>query len=155
MTGEAVIVELAGQPKGVPIRYNIADTVAIEKGTLLGISGAAVNRYADARDGEFVIATARAAADSHPFAGIAATEKVANDGQTTIGCWTKGLFDLTAVSKFGGEGAIRPGTLVVLSGTNLIRAAIATDVISGAILGKAMEDIAAAGVGQVAVGVYN
>jgi len=79
----AKIVELLGQGNsGVPIRYTCADGTAIPKGTILKI--------ADPR-------TALAStADDEAFAGICATEKVANDGQTTIAAYTKGLFELTS-----------------------------------------------------------
>ena len=35
----AVIIELAGQPKGVPIRMSCGDSIPIAKGDLLAFSG--------------------------------------------------------------------------------------------------------------------
>ena len=76
-----------------------------------------------------------------------ATEKTAGNGATEKGLYTKGVFELTASS------AIPAGSLVTLSGANQIIAIIDTDaLISGAVVGKAWEDIASAGevhVGEV------
>lgn len=146
MANEAVIVELMGQPSGVPIRFTCADGVGIEKGTLLWfsdnrtISGASVDCNLTGK----------------AFAGIAATEKVASDGSTTIGVWTKGIFDLTSVAAAGTEGAIGAGHYVVLSGSNLIaRLKDNATILSGAVIGKALEDASASEVIQVAIGVYS
>ena len=86
----AVIIELLGD-RGNVVRYTCADA-AIPKGTLMKIT--------DPRT------AAATAADNDPFAGIAAQEKVSGDGAVTIGCYTKGIFDLeqlTAVTGVAGE----------------------------------------------------
>jgi hypothetical protein len=70
-------------------------------------------------------------------------DKVANDGSTSISCWVDGIFDLTAVLTAGAEGPIVAGYLVAMSGANLIRAATVADVLSGAVVGKALESASA------------
>lgn len=142
MANEAVIIELCGQPTGVPQRFHVEDAVAVEKGTLMLISGAsAVTRAAK---------KSAVALSGEPFAGIASTEKVASDGSTTLGLWTKGIFDLTN----NASPAITAGALVCVSGANMIRAAVAADLLTGAVVGRALEDMAGSEVGAVAVGVY-
>ena len=87
------------------------------------------------------------------FAGILVVDKVANNAKTEVGCYTKGDFILTAVPIVGPEGAIIAGSLVVISGVNLIRKATSDDFVSGVIVGKAWEAIAAGTTGEVHVGV--
>lgn len=132
MANEAVIIELLGD-KGNPVRFTVADGTGIEKGTLL--------KFADPR-------TASASSGADVFAGIAAAEKVASDGSTSLAAYTKGIFDLTAT------GTITAGQLVSLSGANLVKTAVATDVEQGKIVGKALETAAHSEVIAVAVGVY-
>jgi hypothetical protein len=74
------IIELLGEPRGIPIRYTCAD-VAIPKGTALQITDP---RTASAQTGT---------ADA--FAGVAAFEK-AVDGSLTITAYTKGIFLATS-----------------------------------------------------------
>ena len=112
----------------------VADGTAIEKGTILQLTDANIGSPSSA-DGEF-------------FAGIAASEKVANDGSTSLAVWTKGVFDikLTAATVAAGEP-------VKIAGANL--AAIADDATianSREIIGYAMQDGVASEVIQVMVG---
>lgn len=104
MTSQATIVELLGQPKGRVIEYTCLDGQAIEKGDVLGLSSSRT-----------VFKTDSATADGAVFAGIAATEKVANDGSTTIGVWTEGIF----VLPMGVKGA-SVGDAVCISGANIV-----------------------------------
>ena len=94
MANEAVIIELLGNG-GDPIRYTVADGTGIEKGTIMKFSG----------DPRTIAATS---ADGDLIAGIAATEKVANDGQTSLGVFTNGIFDIGCTAATGsavlGEG---------------------------------------------------
>ena len=93
--------------------------------------------------------TAYPSVGTEVFAGIAGTEKVASDGSVELGLWTKGIFLLTNAPT-----AISMGTLVALSGANLIKAAVDADHIAGKVIGKALQDFAAAGEqGEVHVGV--
>ena len=74
MANEAVILSLAGQPKGVPINFTVDSGISIEKGTLMQLSGAAAVR-ADATT---------LTSSGKIFVGIAATEHVSGAG-TTLG----------------------------------------------------------------------
>lgn len=133
MANEAVIIELIDG--GRPIRFTCADGAGIEKGTLL--------KLADPR-------TASAtSADNDPFCGIAAAEKVASDGSTSIAAYTCGIFDL----KDSGAG-ITAGATVNIGGANLIIASAAADLLTGSVVGRALETAAADEVIAVAVGVY-
>lgn len=84
MANEAVIVELLGNG-GDPIRYTVADGTGIAKGTLLKISSDPRTAAANSADGDFC-------------AGVAAAEKVASDGTTTLAAYTNGIFDLTVAT---------------------------------------------------------
>lgn len=99
----AAIVETYGQPQGEPIRYTVADTLGIEKGTLMALSGATVRA-----------AKANGSGNGETFVGIASTEKVANDGSTSMGCWTKGVFDIIC------SGDVIAGEVVQMSGANQV-----------------------------------
>jgi len=132
----ATIVSLYGQPAGEPIKFTVADGTAIGKGTLCMIT--------DPR-------TASAGTTGAPFAGIAAADKEADDGSVKLALYTKGIFDLYTDP---GE-AIAIGTLVAMSGANLIRPAVATEVEGGDVVGKALESsTTAAEQIQVALGTY-
>ena len=137
MADEAVIIELAGQPKGMPINFTCASGTAIAKGTILKLT-----------DPNTVAAST---ASTDRFAGIAATEKSATDYSTTIGVWTCGKFDL----KCSGA-VINAGDYVITSGANLIGPCSSWDTDSGAIIGKAGESAAAGTAETIAVyvGIY-
>lgn len=123
MANEAVIIELLGNG-GDPIRCTVADGTTIEKGTLIKLT--------DPRTG---IATS---ADNDPFFGIAAHEKVASDGSTTLSCYTNGIFDLVD----SGAG-ITVGAIVNVGGANLVVASAAADLLTGSVVGKALETASA------------
>jgi len=141
MANEAVIIELLGEgaSKGYPITFNVANGTAITKGTLL--SGT---------DLRGAIACA-ATSTLNNFVGIAAMDKVASDGSTTITAYTKGIFDLT-ISELAG---ITNGAYVAVSGSNTIKAALEADFPAGNVVGKALEAGSDAEVIEVAVGVFN
>jgi hypothetical protein len=126
MANEAVIIELLGNG-GDPIQVTVADGTGIEKGTLLKLS--------DPRT------AAATSADNDIFIGIAAEEKVANDGKTSIAAYTNGIFDLTD----SGAG-ITVGTDVVIAGANTIKTYTTLDDEKGYKVGKALET---AGAGEV------
>ena len=119
MANEAVTIELLGN-KGDPIQLNCADGDAFPKGTILKLS--------DNREGDL------SAADGDICGGIVAIEKVASDGATTVTVYTNGIFDLTE----GAAAAIAIGLPVTIEGANLIKAAVAGEAESGAILGYAL-----------------
>jgi hypothetical protein len=122
MTYEAVKVELYDSSTGSPRRYTVADGTAITKGTLL--------KLADPRTASAANAASIAAATY--CAGIAAEEKEASDGQTSLGVWTNGVFECYA------SGAIVAGEPIVFIVDNHVARAVA--VASGAIIaGYALE----------------
>lgn len=115
-------------------RFDCADGNSITKGTLLKL----VDPY--------TVSGVYTSGDA--FAGIAFADKVASDGSTSIPCVVEGICDLTCNAGVG----ITAGAMVVLSGTNLIRAAIAADLLTGAVVGKALETASASEVIKVSVG---
>ena len=123
MANEAVIIELLGNG-GDPIRYTVADGTGIEKGSLMYISG---DRTISVTRGE-----------NEKFIGIAAAEKVANDGSTNLAVYTNGIFDL----KDSGSGITR-GVMVKVGGVNTIAASADGDFELGKIVGKALETASA------------
>lgn len=88
----------------VPIPFTCADGAAIPKGTALYIS-----------DPNTVVATA---ADGNPFIGVAAEDKVANDGNVKIAVYTSGLF----IVKDSGAG-VTVGAILKINGANLVATA--------------------------------
>lgn len=119
MAREAVKVELDGS-HGYIRRYTVADGVGISKGALLKFSDPRTAAIADSTTGGGLCA------------GIASEEKVASDGQTSIGAWTAGVFDLYA------SGAIAVGVPVSFVTGNYVKTAVS--LASGAIIaGYALE----------------
>lgn len=123
MANEAIIVELLGN-QGDPIEVTVADGTGIAKGTLMKLS--------DPRTG------AATSADNDKFIGIAAAEKVANDGSTTLAVYTHGIFDLVD----SGSG-ITVGSDVVIGGANTIKTYTTLDAEKGYKVGKALETASA------------
>lgn len=121
MANEAVIIELVGIDKGRPIRYTCADNTTILKGTLLELSG---DRTVQAST------TANA-----PFVGIAAAEKVANDGATEIAAYTNGIFDLLSDA-----GVDNRGVMMALSAVeNVIETGASADWLTCSNVGHYLE----------------
>ena len=121
MAAEAVIIELLGDGGDV-VRYTVANATGIAKGALMVVT--------DPRT-----AIAHSAADQ-PFVGIASSEKVASDGQTTLGLYTNGIFDLTAAA----AGVTTVGYVCAVSGTaNMITVADATDLLQHSYVGQCLE----------------
>ena len=120
MANEAVIIELFNG--GRPIQYTCADGTGIAKGTILQISGdRTVSAHSDA---------------DQPIAGIAAAEKVASDGATTIAVYTDGIFDITAAA----AGVTALGARCAGSATaNMITAADADDLLQSSDVGMCYE----------------
>ena len=128
----AVIIELLGD-RGNVVRYTVADATAVAKGDLMTINNPRT-----------VTVTA---ADNNPFAGIAVSEKVANDGAITIGCYTKGIFDLE--QKTGVTGTA--GEKCSIAGKNIISKVAAADLLF-ADVGIYLEDATAEEIIAVFVG---
>ena len=115
--------------------FTVSESVLIEKNTICQLTSP---RTASASDGANV------------FAGIASTEHKASVGKTELGLWTTGTHLLTR--SLGGS-AIVAGTMVSLSGANLIKLATAAEILTGAAFGKALQDIAISAQGEVKIGV--
>lgn len=80
MANEWTIIELLGNA-GNPVRFACADGTGIAKGTAMTHS-----------DNRTVVAHS---AENESFAGVAAHEKVASDGSTSIALYTCGIFECT------------------------------------------------------------
>jgi len=154
MANEAIKDNLFGNPPGEAINFTCASGVALTKGELLSLH--------DPRTVSGHPTFDNGISGALPFAGVCATDKDSTEDSNTIGVWTKGIFILTAVTTAGPEGAITAGDMVCVSGPNLIRRAWGLagttkgvgDYVSGAIVGKALDDIAAGTTGPVAIGMY-
>jgi|25BtaG_2_1085352.scaffolds.fasta_scaffold02979_7 hypothetical protein len=121
MANEAVIVELLGN-QGEVIDFTIGDGVAVEKGTIM--------TFIDPRT---CSGASAAGAGGEVIAGIAAAEKVASDGQTNLGIYTHGIFDLVC-----GPG-VTIGAKLASSGGNVVRDATEAEIAAGKCIGKALE----------------
>lgn len=131
MANEATIIELFNG--GRPIRFTCAEDVGIEKGTIMELT-----------DPRTVIANTN---DNAPVVGIAAHEKVASDGSTTIAVYTDGIFDVLTDS-----GSDNAGAMVANSATeNTVQTADADDLLQGSVLGKLLETAGNAEVAAVRV----
>jgi hypothetical protein len=102
MANEAVIIELLGD-RGDVVRYTVADATGISKGSIMYHSASPRT-------------ISKSSAQWQSPAGIAAADKEANDGSTTLGVYTKGIFDL----KNETGNTIGVGQSVMISGANLI-----------------------------------
>lgn len=117
-----------------PIPFTCADGTGIEKGTLLKLTD------------PMTVALADGAADV--IAGIAAAEKIANDGNTKIPVYLRGVFKMLS------DGTVAIGAGVMADGTNpneYITATAAAD--AAAIFGIALETVADGETGLVLVNV--
>lgn len=130
MANEAVPIALS--PTANPVRRTVANGQAIEKYTLL--------QLLDANS----VAPSSGAVGTCPFGGIAAAEKVASDGSTTVSAHMSGVFDLYS----GGGTTIAIGQAVSISGANTVELAGATDIEQGEFVGYA-EEATAVGTAEV------
>lgn len=131
MADEAVIIELFNG--GRPIQFKVQDATAIPKGSLLEMDA----------DRRVIVATN---ADA-PFVGIAAMEKVANDGSTTISAYTDGIFDIVSDSGTDTRGAL----MAVSAADNVVQTADATDLLQGSYVGHYLESGTNAGTEAIRV----
>jgi len=99
MANEALIVQ---QLEDRLFEVTVADNVALAKGTILKFSADPNTAAASSADGDL-------------FAGILAVEKVADDGQTRVPVWRRGVFDIT----LGASGTSVLGEPIKLTGANL------------------------------------
>lgn len=121
MTNEAVLRYSSGNAGDIQ-DYTVADGTGIEKGAICALT--------DARTAIL------ASSSGQPCAGVAAREKIANDGRTRLALYRKGDFDMVA------SGAITVGFPVSIASTagfsNVVKQATGAE--SGAmIIGYALE----------------
>lgn len=118
MANEATLVQNDSAAGNVVHNMTVADGVGINKGTVLKLTDP---NTASASDGDLDVC-----------AGIAASEKVASDGNTQLGVHKRGIFEMVA------SGAITVGAPVgSLGTTNYVKAAYGAS--GAAILGYALE----------------
>ena len=129
MANEAVCIETPTRFR----RYTVADAGAIPIGTILKLTDPNT--------------AAASAADNDPFAGIAWEEKTASDGITEITAAISGVWDITTTNA-----AITAGAIVNIGGANLVSTSAAADLITGSVVGKALETCSATEVIRVDVG---
>ena len=129
MANEAVCIETPTEFR----RYTVSDATGIPLGTILKLSDPNT--------------AAASTADNDPFAGIAWEEKTANDGIVEITAAVNGIWDL----KDSGAG-INAGAICNIGGANLIIASAAADLLTGSVVGKALETAGGGEVIRVAVG---
>lgn len=121
MANEAVLI-FETEP---PIPFTVADGAGIEKGTVLKMSDP--------------MTAAAATADNDVFAGIAAEEKIASDGNTKLGVYRRGIFKM--VIEAGNSTTV--GQDVVIKGTNTVGGYTTLDDEKGYKVGQALETGAA------------
>ena len=117
----AVILELNEHSDAK--QYTVAAGTSISKGDLLKLSG----------DNTVIISSGLDA-----YAGVAAADKDGTDSSTTLAVYIPGQgnkFDM----KVNATAAVTLGAQVSLSGANLIRNAIAGDLLLGKVIGVAQE----------------
>ena len=106
---------------GLPIPMQCANGTGIEKGAILKLSD------------PFTVATADG--DTDAVGGIAAEEKIANDGKTTIAVYREGIF-----KGFAGAAGVTVGMGIITDvGTGAANELVDADVNSEHIVGIALE----------------
>lgn len=104
-----------------PVPFTCADGTGIPKGSLLEIS-----------DPNTVAITN---GDTDPIIGIAAEEKIANDGKTTIAVYMRGVF-----KGYAGAAGVTAGQGIISdTGTGAANELVNADVNSEHIVGRALE----------------
>ena len=127
MTNEAIRVEGPYEAHD----FTVSESTDIAQGALLILS--------DPRTA--------ATGTSGVFAGIAATKFEGGKGKTEFGLDTKGTYNIKDAGDGGSAGAI-----VVISGNNMIKDATAGQLLTGAVVGKRLQDATAGEVTEIAVG---
>lgn len=112
----------------LPIPFTCSESSGIEKGTLVKLTSP--------------MTVAAATADNDVLIGITAEEKIASDGKTKVGVYTRGVFKMIA-----GAAGCTVGLPVVASAANTVVDTAADDSDAGRVVGRALETAA---VGQFA-----
>ena len=108
----------------IPIPFTCADGTGIEKGAVLMLSD--------------LMTVATTTGDTNAVAGIAAEEKVANDGKVKIAVYTGGIFRGYA----GAAGATVGMALITDTATGAANELVVADLNSEQIVGRALETAA-------------
>lgn len=122
-----------------PWDWIVHDDIAVEKGTLMKISGVGTAAASEADDSGVA------------WAGVARREKIVDDGRTRLALLRRGVCDM---KNCPAGATISEGSWVCISGVNTIRLATAAELVTGAGIGITREDIAADGTGEVILGGY-
>lgn len=120
MANEIIVTDLLGNG-GDPIQYTCLDNTNIPKGTLMEL--------------EDLRTVKKISAGNKPIAGIAAAEKVANDGRTTIAVLTNFIGKVVCES----EGATVGHQQVANDATNMLADFDTLDNETGDVAGYALE----------------
>ncbi len=104
----------------LPIQMRVDDALAVPKGTILDLDSGLTVTAADTNE--------------DVFGGIAAEEKIANDGKTQIAVYRDGLFKCVA-----GAGGVTIGLPVGIVAANAFTDTTSGDDIKGANYGVALE----------------
>ena len=121
MANEAIFLEINENVDAK--QMTVAAGTNISKGTLLKLSGDNT--------------VSASAADSDVYGGIAAADKDGTDSSTSLGVYVPG--SLNKYDLVCGAAGVTLGALVSLSGANLIKDATAAEILTGDVVGKAME----------------
>lgn len=127
----AAIIELPSALNAVS--RTVADGTQISGGNLMVLSE------------PNTVASSVESADAQVWGGVAAAEKVASDGATTMPCYISGVFDMECNQST----AVTVGKKVGMSGANMIRNATEAEVLLGQWIGVAEETGAASEVIRV------
>lgn len=103
----------------LPIMLTVSDAAAIPKGTIMALTDP--------------MTVAASSADNDLFGGIAAEEKIANDGKTKIAVYMRGIFRLES------NGTTTVGKNQVIKALNEVADSTAADNDLGYTVGKALE----------------
>lgn len=134
MANEAKIVNL-GSTVGDVYDFTCANADSFTKGQILWFS--------DPR----TVSGASIYPAGAAFAGIAVADKESNDGATQVGCYTKGIFDLTLT----GDNVVC-GQTIFISGQNLVAGGAVETISGGMIVGTSLEDAGNGEVFEVMIG---
>lgn len=108
-----------------PIPFTVADGAGIEKGTVCKMSDPAT--------------AAASSADNDVFAGIAAVEKIASDGNTRLALYRRGIFKMVVAA----AQTATVGKLAVIKGANTVGDYTTLDGETGYVVGRFLETGAA------------
>lgn len=104
-----------------PVPFTCADGATIEKGSILKLTDPAT--------------VSITAGDTDPVIGIAAEEKIANDGKTKIAVYMRGIF-----KAYAGAAGVTVGMSVITdTATGAANELVVADVNSEAVVGMALE----------------